>query len=291
MKRSIIALSLLLAAAALAAQTKEKPLDLSVTHVNDRRSSGSFSRLTISVELPGIKSADVAASRVLLESAVDGAANSLIKEDESEPQMEPNPDTMYPKNDNPPAPARISIELKTPPRDATVVKEVRGSIELFMPSRDPNSVAVVPKFLSQSGKSVSNRVLKANGVEIAIVSKAQLEADRKKQADKKREEAKAEGAEGEDLESAVSNFLDLLFKPEAGDVVLNVKDPNKRIQEMTWLVKAGEEKRAITRDEEGLTVLSMWGETPSPDWSLRVSLKTPKNVVRYPFVLKDIALP
>lgn len=83
----------------------------------------------------------------------------------------------------------------------------------------------------------------------------------------------------------------LVAGPEEGDVVLKVKNPNKRIQEMTWLDKSGEEKRAMTRDEEGLTVLSMWGETPSSDSSLRVSLKTPKNVVCYPFVLKDVALP
>jgi hypothetical protein len=289
--RSIVTLSAVLVAATLHAQSG-KPIQPTVTQVNDRRTSGFFSRLNLVVELPNIHSADFAASRVLVQSATDDTGASLVEAKGEEPQLEQNSFALYAKADAAAKPASVSIELKNPARSAKSLKEVRGEIELYMPSRDPNSSAVIPKFLSQSGKTLTDRALKANGVEIAIISKAQLEAEKKKAGEKKRAEAKAEGLEGENLETAVTNFLENYFTPDEGDVILKVRDPQKRIESVTYLA-GGEEKQAITRDKEdiGMTVLSTYAGNPQPDWSLRINMKTPKNLVRYPFVLASIPLP
>ena len=63
MNKMLAALTLLLLSAPLFAQSKAKPVDVTVHQVNDRRTSGSFSQLSITLELPKIASADVAASR------------------------------------------------------------------------------------------------------------------------------------------------------------------------------------------------------------------------------------
>ena len=55
--------------------------------------------------------------------------------------------------------------------------------------------------------------------------------------------------------------------------------------------KSGETKRVNMNEKKGITVLSTWGEKPEADWSMRVNLKTSKNLVRYPFTLTNIALP
>ena len=52
-------------------------LDVNVKQVNDRRTKGSFSQLMITVELPKLKNAEVAASRVLVSSAVDDSPRLL----------------------------------------------------------------------------------------------------------------------------------------------------------------------------------------------------------------------
>ncbi|MGZ7030553.1 MAG: hypothetical protein ACXVIJ_01165 [Thermoanaerobaculia bacterium] len=278
-------------AASLFAQTSNKPIEPKVYQVHDRRTNGSFSGLTLYVELPGVKNAEVAASRVLLRTATDDAGNDLMPKQKDEPQLDENARQQFEKDANPPTPMTVSIEMKNPPRTAKMVKEVRGDIELYMPSRDPNGTATISKFLSQSGKSLSDRALKANGVDIAIISKAQFDATKAAAGEKRRAEAKAEGKEGEDLESDVKYFLDNYYTPEEGEVLLKVSDPNKHIESITYVDASGAVKRTHMQDEKGMVVLSMYGEKPAADWSLRVNMKTAKNISRYPFALTNIALP
>ncbi|HVT04706.1 MAG TPA: hypothetical protein VHL58_15190 [Thermoanaerobaculia bacterium] len=268
-----------------------KSLQVNVSQVNDRRSSGSFSQLSIFLELPTVLSTDLAASRVILKAAEDDKGKNLLDTSAGEPRLETNRQGSFGPDDKKVSPASVSFELKNPDRQATRVKEIRGEVELFMPAKDANSVALIPKFLSSSGKSLSHKALKANGVEIAIVSKAQLDAERKKVGDKRREEAKAQGSEGEDLESAVTNAMENFFTPDAGDVVLKVKDPNHHIQDISFIDKGGEVKPGNAHDVEGWTIVSRYGEPPAADWGLRISMQTEKNILRYPFVLTDVPLP
>jgi hypothetical protein len=290
--RTLARLALLLSAASLLAQ-KPAPVDVTVQQVNDRRTSGSFSQLSITLELPKVKAGDMAASRVLIAAASDDTGRSLADPQQSEPQLEPNmrrPDAAGAETK--PSPATVSVTLLNPDRKATKVKEVRGEIELYMPGKDANSVAEIPKFLSLSGKPLPHKALKANAVEIAILNAAQLEAERKRILDAKRKEYKASGWEdGEDLENMLRSQTESLLALEESDLLVRIKDPNHRIQNIVYVDAAGETKNISTRNDEGLTYFSTWGEKPQPDWKLRVSMKTPKNTVRYAFALKDVPLP
>jgi hypothetical protein len=247
--------------------------------------------LSISLELPKIRSSEVEASRVLLAAATDDSGKSLLDPEATEPQLEPNMSGRMGGAATPP-PASVRVMLANPDRKATTVKEVRGEIELYMPAKDPNSVAEVAKFVSLSGKPFAHKALKANGVEITLLTEKQIEAERKRIADAKRKEYKDAGWEdGESLEGMLTNLLQSLLGLQESDLLLRIKDPNKRIQEIGYIDAAGEVKRFSTRDEEGLTYLSTWGDKPQPDWKLRISMKTAKNMVRHSFALKDLALP
>jgi hypothetical protein len=289
--KTLITLVLVLSAASLLAQKPAAPVEVTVQQVNDRRTSGSFSHLTISLELPRVRSAEVAASRVFVTTATDNSGRSLIEPEAGEPQLESN---MRPGDSTktPPPPATVSVTLANPDRKATAVKEVRGEIELYMPAKDPNSVAEIAKFLSSSGKPLTHKALKANAVEIALLSPAQIDSERKRMADVKRKEAKESGwQDGEDLDALVKSSTESLWAVEEGELLVRVKDPNHRLQEIAYVDAAGEEKRISTRTEEGLVYFSTWGDKPQADWKLKVSMKTPKNLVRYSFALKDVALP
>jgi hypothetical protein len=289
MKSSAIVLSLF-ASAALFAQSK--PADVVLQQVNDHRTAGSFSRLTISMELPKVPSSQVAASRVLVTSATDDTGANLIDPELKEPELESNMRGMGPMSEKN-APVSVSMNLKTPSRKATKVKEARGEIELFMPDKDPNSVAEVKKFMSFSGKTINHKALKANGVEIVMLSKAQIEAERKKIGDAKRKEYKDAGYEdGEDLENNVKSAMEYTLSVEANDVPVRIKDPNKSIQDLEYIDGKGEVKHVYTRSiYEDISAITMWGDPPGPDWTLRVKMRTPKNLMRQSFVLKDVALP
>ncbi|HET8772954.1 MAG TPA: hypothetical protein VFP80_04155 [Thermoanaerobaculia bacterium] len=273
---AIIAITL--AAAAL--------VDVNVQRVNDRRSAGPFSHLELVIELPKVKDTEVNASRVLLAAATDETGADLVDR-EREVELATN----FVSSRDASKPATVSVTLKNPARRATKLGEVRGEIELYMPSKDPNSVAEIAKLTSFSGKPLAHKALKANGVEIALVSPSQLAAEKKKAGDAKRKEYVADGYEGESLDQMVSSFVDSFLSVDESDVVMRVKDPQKRIQEMVYIDGKGEVRRASVRDEEGYTLMSIWGEPPQPDWKLRVSMRTPKNLVKHSFVLKDVPLP
>ena len=289
--KTIAAFALVLSATSLIAQTKATPVEVTISQVNDRRTHGSFSHLMIALELPKVRSSEVEASRVLLTAATDDSGKSLLDPEASEPQLEPNMRGRFGGGETMPT-TTISFMLVNPDRKATTVKELRGEIELFMPSKDPNSVAEISKFLSTSGKPLSHKALKANGVEISLLTEKQIEAERKRIADAKRKEYKDAGWEdGESLEEMIKSLLSSLLGVQESDLLARIKDPNKRIQEIAYVDPSGEVKRISTRDEEGLTYFSTWGDKPQADWKLRISMKTPKNMVRHSFALKDVALP
>ena len=285
--KSLALLLALLCALPLAAQAK---IDTVVDQINDRRTGGSFSQLSIMLKLPKIQTGDVAASRVLVGFAVDDLGISLIDSKAEEPQLEMNARAMYGGADKT-EPATVTVNLKNPSRKATIVKQVSGDIELYMPSKDPNSVAEFPKFASLAGKTLSHKALKANGVEIAAISAAQIATEKKKIEEAKRKELKDAGYDDETMKSVLESTMEYTLRFEEGETILKIKYPQKRIHDVVFVDGAGEEKRVSMSDNEGYTVLSLWGEKPQPDWKLRVSLKTAKNIVRYPFALSNIALP
>lgn len=267
----------------------QQKTDVSLKQVNDRRSKGFFSELTLTLELPKIQSRDVAASRVFVAAATDDAGTDLVDRDEAEPSFAGNPRASM--EDAPPVPASVSVTLKNPARGAKTLPAVSGEIELFMPGRDPNSVAEIAKFTTMGGKALAHKALKANGVEIAMLSAAQIDAERKKRADARKKEYAEMGYEGEELESVVQNAIEGLLEVGDGDVLVRIKDPQKRIQEISYVDAAGDVKMVSTRDDEGVVFLSTWSGAPQPDWTMRVSMRTPKNLVRYAFSLENVALP
>lgn len=292
--KTTLTLALALVATSLSAQSKPPVADVAVQQVNDRRTNGSFSHLTINLELPKIHSADVDGSRVLLSAATDDTGRSLLDPEASEPALEPNMRGNMMRGDasTPPPPASVTVTLKNPDRKAKTVKEVRGEIELYMPGKDPNSIAEIAKVTSTSGKPLTHKALKANGVEIALLSPAQIDAERKRLIAAKRKELKDGGyTDGDELEEMLKSQTESLLTVEESDVLVRLKDPNHRIQDLAYIDAAGETKRISTRTDEGLVYFSTWGDKPQPDWKLKVSMKTPKNTVRYAFSLKDVPLP
>ncbi|HEX7708048.1 MAG TPA: hypothetical protein VF701_16425 [Thermoanaerobaculia bacterium] len=291
MKNLLIVLSLLGAAISMTAQPKS--IEAVVQQINDRRTSGSFAQLLIAVQLPGVPSSQVVASRVLVTAAVDDTGASLLDAESGEPALEPNSrGSMFDEGEKE-TPVTVALTLKNPSRKATKVKEVRGEVELFMPAKDPNSVAEVAKFLSFSGKSVDHKALKSNGVEILLLSKADIESERKKIAEAHRKEYKEAGYEdGEDLENTIASMMEYTLIVEESDVPVRIKDPHKRIQEIEYVDSAGEVQRVHARNlHEDIGAITTWGDPPGADWKLRVKMKTSRNLERHAFVIRDVELP
>jgi hypothetical protein len=285
MRVSISLLSLLVASGVLA----QPAGDVVLKQVNDRRTSGQFfAQLSISAELPKYKTSEVAASRVLLSAATDDTGRDLIDHEAREPELEANQRMSM---EDKAAPTLISISMKNPDRKAKTVREVRGDIELFLPGKDPNSIAEIPKFAALAGKPLTHKALKANGVEITFLSKAQVDAERKKRVDAKRKEYAEAGYDEEALKSMMDSITEGAFTVEDSERIVRIKDPNHRIQELMYIDEGGQPARISLQSDQDLTRLSTWSGNPQPDWKLKVTMRTPKNTTKIPFTLKDVPLP
>ncbi len=272
---------------------KATPVNATLKTVQDRRSEGHFPRCTLGIELPDIPAVDAKASRVVVLKAVDDLGTNLVREDAAEARLEPTQRGQLGKPKEGPAPPTIVFaELKNPPRKATMLKEVSGEIELFIPGRDPNGEAAIPKILSMSGKPLAHAALKANGVEIAVLSQDQIAAERKKAGDSERAKAKKEGITDEDtIRSMVEYAVDSFPKGGEGQIVLRVKDPKKAIQDFKMADGEGNPQFNGKSDQAGLTILEFWGDKPKPDWTMKVLMQSDTSLVRHTFVFRDIPLP
>jgi hypothetical protein len=274
-RRAALVLPFLLAASPLAAQAKKKkpaaakppakleepapatPTKLEVVQVNDRRSSGHFASAMVHVTLPGVNAKDVAAKKIVATKAVDDTGKDLLEGAMQDTKMSPTANAMGlgmkmgEKDDDGPPGLPLTLTLGAPARGASAIRELTGEIELYMPSKDPNSSVKVEKFLGQLGKALKSPALAANGVEITLVK----------------------------------------LTPEEGELVVKVKDPGKRVQDFWYVNPAGEPQRVMASEREGATVLSSWSGKPQADWALKIDLKSPKALVRHTFTLADVALP
>jgi hypothetical protein len=276
-------IAILILAAGAHAQQK---LDYAVKFVNDRRTNGSFAQLHITLEVANLKSSEVAGTRVVIARATDDLGNDLV-DHEAAPMMEMNP-RLYTKETN--GPATISLALKNPGRKAKTVKEVSGEVELFLPSKDPNSIAEVTGFMPQSGKPLAHKALKANGVEITVLTPKQIEAEKKKRMDAKRKEYADAGYDEETIKSSVESEFES-FASDESEVLAIVKDPNQRIQDVAYIDGDGKTQMVNMRIEDGIARLMSWSGRPQANWKMRVTMQTPKNLVRHPFTIANVALP
>lgn len=266
------------------------PTQTSVVSIGDVR-GGDSSRLEIELELPDVPASDVAAARLRVRKAVDDTGRDLLPEEEGKGRLEPLQREGTTGPDNKPVSAVVPMKLRNPARRAKSLTEVSGEIELYVPGRDPNAVAIIPAIGTRTGKQLESPALTASGVRIEMLTEEQLQDEKKRQAEKRKEDAKKHGVLGEMLEPLASAFLQAFFTPGPGDVIFSVEDPEGRLVQMTLRDASGVDQTTGRMQQQGLTVLSSSRRGPGPDWSLEVCLKTPKSQVLRSFTLKGVPLP
>ena len=67
------------------------------------------------------------------------------------------------------------VRLKLPDRKALVLEELSGVIEMIRPDRDPEATVKVAGFVGNPRVVVSHPTLNANGIALAVVSKAEFD--------------------------------------------------------------------------------------------------------------------
>jgi hypothetical protein len=257
------------------------PLTVSAGDITDRRRNDNFfGGLEIELKIGGDGAADVRGARALVKKAEDETGRNLLKEGGKTPEFETSMSNTSPS---------LKLELRNPARKAKTVREVSGQVELFLPGRDPASVARVDGFASKTDKPAASPALKAAKAEVTVVSRKTYEAEKKKDAERRRKEAEGAGIGGAMVE-AFAGLFEGFLTVEENDVLVKVTDPGKKVFDVDVVDSKGTKIDGGAMTVGTFRILKFAEKLPA-DASLRVYLLTPKSVVTTPFQLKNVALP
>ena len=197
----------------------------------------------------------------------------------------------------------LQVSMATPARAASSVK-LKGTVELFVPTRDPNSIVKIDKALSKLDAPLSSKALKAAKVTITPLSPEGYAAAKKanKLDDKKIAEIRAEGKKQGVPEKEIELAIELAkaFEgmdgdlPEGSVILSGTKSDFDRIFRVEILGADGKpintgSRSTSTRGESTIMTIQP-SEPPPPNAALEIYLLTDKSRVTSPFEL-NVKLP
>lgn len=245
--------------------------------------------LELRVNLTGKGLDKAVAARVIVTEAKDDKGNSLVGKSPRVPDFtgrEYNSGT-------------LQVSVGQPSREASTVR-LKGTIELYVPSRDPGANVKIENALAKLDVPLSHKALKAAKIEITPLSKAgyeKLVAARKvtpEDIEKIKAQAKKEGATDEELEMVLglAQALDTLQEPftEGSVAFSGEKSDFDRIYRVEILGADGApvnvpSRGTSTRGEASIMTLQP-SEPPPASAVLHLMLLTDKSRVSFPFDLK-----
>ncbi len=202
-------------------------------------------RLTLRPKLDGEGLGEARAFRIRVAAASDDTGRSLLPDEPEPPKWEENA-----------AGPGLWLVLASPARGASSVT-VTGTLELWVPGRDPGAEVAVPRALARPGRPLVSQGLRGAGVALGLAAR--------------------EGASGSTV-SLVGKTADLE----------KVRRVHVLRADGTEVPSTGVQR--VSTGETG-TLDLLLSEAPPADASLVLDLLTRKSVLEVPFELKDVPLP
>lgn len=245
--------------------------------------------LELRVKLTGSNLDKAAAARVIVKEAKDDKGNSLMQKN---PQI---PDFFGREYNN----GLLQVSVMQPARTATTVR-LKGTVELYVPGRDPNATVTIDKALSKLDAPLSSKALKTAKIEITPLSKdgyKKLAEARKvtpEDLEKLKAEAKKEGVSEQEIELAVglAQAFDAMDAdiPESAVILSGKKADFDRLYRVEILGNDGQpvhvtSRGTSTRGESAIMTLNPSEEVPA-NAKLQLMLLTDKSRMSFPFDLK-----
>jgi hypothetical protein len=232
------------------------------------------------------------AARIVVKEAKDDRGTSLYNEPMS------NDFTARDVNNG-----TIQFSLKQPARAATTVR-IKGTVELYVPGRDPGSIVKVDKALAKPDAPLASKGLKAAKVDLTLLSRAGyatlMKTRKLTEADieKIRAEGKKRGVSEKEVEAMIG-FAKAMEgmdgdTPEGAVILSGKKDAFDRVFRVEILgtdgkpVDVGSHSTSTRGDD---SIMTMQPNQPPPaNASLQFSLLTDKSRLSFPFEL-SVPLP
>ncbi|HUR79145.1 MAG TPA: hypothetical protein VM733_00160 [Thermoanaerobaculia bacterium] len=243
--------------------------------------------LELRVKVDGTNMDKATAARVLIKEARDDKGNDLAKDYK--------PADFFAREYNNGA---LTFSLTSPARNASKVK-LKGSIELYVPSRDPGAMVKIEKALSKPDAPLSSKTLKAAKVDITLLSRDAYvkKLESRKIDDSKaaaiREEGKKHGADPKEVEMMIELAKALQDNPNeipANAILLaGSSDSFARVYRIDVLGSDGkpiDTPQRSTSTQGGDSIMTIIpAADPPPNASMQLYLLTPKSKMSTPFEL------
>jgi hypothetical protein len=281
---------LLLSLAAAGGAYAQSGVGVEVDEVIDNRMSAGVmvGSLEFRVKLTGTGLDKATAARVTVKDARDDKGNALSTERMS--------DDFAPRDYNS---GLVQFSVGTPARAASSVT-LKGTVELFVPGRDPNAVVKVDKALAKLDAPLSNAKLKSAKLSLTPLSRDgysawqnQHKLDEAK-VEQIRAEGKKRGVDEKEIEMAIEMakaFETMDASLPEGTVILAANSADfDRIFRVEILGSDGKPVDVGSRSTSSRgddAVMTLQPQTPPPaNAALQLYILTPKATMSFPFQLK-----
>lgn len=246
--------------------------------------------LELRLKVTGSNLDKAAAARVIVKEAKDDKGNSLTSTADSIPDFMPR------EYNN----GTVQVRVNQPARAASTVR-LKGTIELYVPARDPNASITVANALQKLDAPLSSKALKNAKLELTPLSRAGYDAAAKARkitdADiaKIRAEAKKQGASDEDVELAIelAKAFEGLDAEQLGAHTVILSGRKADFDRVYRIELLGSDNTPIhiggrstsTRGESAIMLLQP-SDAPPENAALQLMLVTDKSKVSFPFDVK-----
>lgn len=271
----------------LLAQSK---VGVELADVSDNRISHDLMRgsLEMRIKLTGDDLDRAMASRVVIKEATDDLGTQLMQESRV-PDFSPAEYNAM----------GLQVSVAQPPRNAKTVR-IKGAVELYVPSRDPNAIIKVDKPLAALDKPLKSPKLKTAKLTITPMSRegyAKAQEARKltpEKLEKLKAEARKQGVSEKEIEmmAGLAEAFSALDEPlgEGAIALTGRKQDFDRIFRIDFLAVDGEpvtmtSRGSSTRDDD-ITIMTLQPSDALPAQApMRIALLTDKSRMSFPFEL------
>lgn len=282
-------LGILVLSLSLAAQAQSN-VGVEIDDVIDNRLSAGVltSSLGLRVKLKGSGLDKALAARVVVKEARDDKGNAL--------EIDRRSDEFVGRDMNN---GMLSLSVGSPARTAKIVT-MKGTVELFVPARDPNATIKIDKALAKLDAPLAHAKLKSAKLTLTPLSRnahaAWMKAHKLDDAkiEQLRAEAKKQGASDEEIRMGIEMakaFDAMEVELPEGTVILSGSSADfDRIYRVEVLGADGQiidtgNRSTSTRGEDALMTLQP-SSPPPANVALQIHLLTAKATMSFPFELK-----
>jgi hypothetical protein len=288
--RAFLPVSALLVLCLGVSASAQSGVGVEVADVTDNRLSHEMMQgaLELRLKLTGENLDRVVAARVLIREAIDDRGTAL-KIGSDLPDFSPSEYNVM----------GLQVGVSQPPRSAKSVR-IKGAVELYVPSRDPNALVKIDKPLSKLDKPLASPKLKAAKITLTPLSPKGYAAiqEERKLTPEKLEQLRAEGRKQGVPEKEIELMLGLaealgsLDGPlEEGSIALRGKESDfDRIFRVDFLAQDGvpvtmTSRGTSSRGEDDALMTLQPSDALPPNAPMQISILTEKSKMSFPFEL------